>query len=126
VKRTGLPPIRPHDICHGYATLLAKAKIPAKTVSAMLGHANIRVTLDLYTHLDLVDPAGAVEVLDAALGGGDQIRDPAVDGTPERGADAGCSGGVGQSGLYWPEDGRRCSAARARTAEIAATTVNDG
>ena len=66
-KRAGLPPIRLHDLRHGYATMLGRARVPVKTISAMLGHANVGITLDLYTHLVLVDQDEAVTALDEAL-----------------------------------------------------------
>jgi len=54
-----LPPIRVHDLRHGAATMLLRAGVPAKIVSERLGHANIGVTLDLYSHVtgDMQDAA---------------------------------------------------------------------
>lgn len=66
-QRAGLPPIRLHDLRHGYATMLGRARVPVKTTSAMLGHANVGITLDLYTHLDLVDQDDAVTALEEAF-----------------------------------------------------------
>ena len=65
--RAGLPPIRLHDLRHGSATMLGRARVPVKTISAMLGRANVGITLDLYTHLDLVDQDGTVAVVEEAL-----------------------------------------------------------
>ena len=67
IKRAELPPVRLHDLRHGYVTMLGCARVPVKTFSAMLGHANVGITLDLYTHLDLVDQDGAVAALEEAL-----------------------------------------------------------
>jgi integrase len=36
---------------HSYATAALAAGIPAKVVSERLGHANIAVTLDIYSHV---------------------------------------------------------------------------
>ena len=47
----GLPPIRLHDVRHSYATAALAAGIPAKVVSERLGHANIAITLDVYSHV---------------------------------------------------------------------------
>jgi integrase len=69
VRRSGLPAIRLHDLRHGYVTVLARAGVGAKTISAMVGHANVGITLDLYTHLGLEDQDGAVAALEEALGG---------------------------------------------------------
>jgi Phage integrase family/Helix-turn-helix domain of resolvase len=46
-----LPPIRLHDVRHSYATAALAAGIPAKVVSERLGHANIAITLDVYSHV---------------------------------------------------------------------------
>jgi integrase len=43
--------IRVHDLRHTCATLLLQAGIHSKAVSERLGHASIRVTLDLYSHV---------------------------------------------------------------------------
>jgi integrase len=42
---------RAHDLRHTYATALYDAGVPVKAAQYFLGHADIRVTLDLYTHL---------------------------------------------------------------------------
>jgi integrase len=50
-RAAGLPPIRLHDLRHSYATAALAAGIPAKVVSERLGHANIAITLDTYSHV---------------------------------------------------------------------------
>ena len=50
-RAAGLPPIRLHDVRHSYATAALAAGIPAKVVSERLGHANIAITLDTYSHV---------------------------------------------------------------------------
>jgi integrase len=50
-RRAGLPVIRLHDIRHSYATAALSAGIPAKVVSERLGHANVSITLDTYSHV---------------------------------------------------------------------------
>ncbi|MEO3779468.1 site-specific integrase [Micromonospora sp. B11E3] len=49
VDRAGLPPIRLHDLRHGAATLAHAAGADMKTIQDQLGHANIRLTADVYT-----------------------------------------------------------------------------
>jgi integrase len=50
-RAAGLPPIRLHDVRHSYATAALAAGIPAKVVSERLGHANIAITMDVYSHV---------------------------------------------------------------------------
>ncbi len=47
----GLPRIRLHDVRHSYATAALSAGVAAKVVSERLGHANITITLDTYSHV---------------------------------------------------------------------------
>jgi integrase len=49
-KKAGLPRIRLHDLRHTYATLALVSGIHPKVVSERLGHANIGITLDCYSH----------------------------------------------------------------------------
>lgn len=46
-----VPRIRFHDLRHTHATLLLKAGVHPKVVSERLGHANIGITLDTYSHV---------------------------------------------------------------------------
>ena len=52
VKRSGLPRIRFHDLRHTFATLALQAGVPLKVVSDILGHANISITGDTYSHVN--------------------------------------------------------------------------
>jgi integrase len=51
VARIGLPRIRLHDLRHGWATLALQAGIHPKVVQERLGHANIGITLNTYSHV---------------------------------------------------------------------------
>jgi len=51
IKKAGLKGIRIHDLRHTHATLMLKAGIHPKVVSERLGHANIGITLDIYSHV---------------------------------------------------------------------------
>lgn len=42
----------PHQLRHTYATLLYISGVDVKTASQLLGHSNVTITLDIYTHLD--------------------------------------------------------------------------
>jgi integrase len=50
IKKAGLPHIRFHDLRHTHATLMLKGGVHPKIVSERLGHANIGITLDTYSH----------------------------------------------------------------------------
>ena len=49
-KKAGVPEIRLHDLRHTHATLALSAGVHPKVVSERLGHANIGITLDTYSH----------------------------------------------------------------------------
>jgi integrase len=68
LKRAGLPPIRLHDARHGYATFMLEQGISPKVVSGLLGHSNISITLDIYTHVSLELEQQAAEKLNRAFG----------------------------------------------------------
>ena len=50
-RKAGVPEIRLHDLRHSNASLALSAGIHPKVVSERLGHANIGITLDTYSHL---------------------------------------------------------------------------
>jgi integrase len=41
-----------HVFRHNYATMLYYAGVPVKDAQILMGHSNIKITLDIYTHLD--------------------------------------------------------------------------
>jgi len=50
VTRSELPRIRLHDLRHTWATLALEAGVHPKIVQERLGHANVGITLDIYSH----------------------------------------------------------------------------
>jgi integrase len=50
LERAGIPSIRFHDLRHTCATLLLAKGVHPKLVQALLGHASISITMDLYSH----------------------------------------------------------------------------
>ena len=50
LKRAGLPSIRFHDLRHTAATLLLGLDTRPKIVQELLGHSQIGVTMDIYSH----------------------------------------------------------------------------
>ena len=51
IKRRNLPLVRFHDLRHTNASLMLLAGVDAKTTSKRLGHSEIGITLNLYTHV---------------------------------------------------------------------------
>lgn len=51
-KMTGniLPPITPHVLRHTFCTNMQRAGIDVKSLQYLMGHSNVSVTLDVYTH----------------------------------------------------------------------------
>jgi integrase len=62
-KQAGLPHVRVHDLRHTYATLALEAGVHPKVVSERLGHANIGITLDLYSHVSEGMDRGAADLV---------------------------------------------------------------
>lgn len=51
IFKAGVPPIRFHDLRHTVASLMLAQNINPKIVKEILGHSDIRVTLDTYSHV---------------------------------------------------------------------------
>lgn len=51
IKLSSVSDIRFHDLRHTHATLLLSKGINVKVISERLGHSNIKVTLDTYSHV---------------------------------------------------------------------------
>ncbi len=68
IKRLGLPRIRLHDLRHTHATLALRAGVHPRVVQERLGHANVSITLDTYSHVDLDMQAAAAARVAALLG----------------------------------------------------------
>jgi integrase len=69
-KRAGLPQIRLHDLRHSWATLALAAGIPAKIVQDRLGHANVAITLNVYSHVSPQMQSDAADRVAALIFGG--------------------------------------------------------
>ena len=50
LQKNDLPIVRFHDLRHSHASLLVKW-VFSKKISLRLGHSNIGITMDLYSHL---------------------------------------------------------------------------
>ncbi|MCA1570869.1 MAG: site-specific integrase [Chloroflexi bacterium] len=65
LRSLDLPARRFHDIRHTAATLMLAAGVHVKVVSEMLGHADIRVTMNTYGHVTPTMQEGAAAALEA-------------------------------------------------------------
>lgn len=62
-----LPRIRLHDLRHTSATMLLAAGVHPRTVQERLGHSDIRVTMNTYSHVLPTLQRQAAETMDATL-----------------------------------------------------------
>jgi integrase len=69
LKEADLPDIRFHDLRHSAATMLLGLDIHPKVVQEMLGHSQIGMTLDIYSHVLPTMQMEAVSKLNAVLQG---------------------------------------------------------
>lgn len=51
VEKAGLPKVSFHSLRHLHATMLLSANLHPKVVQSRLGHSNIAMTMDLYSHV---------------------------------------------------------------------------
>ena len=67
LQRGGLPNIRFHDLRHSCASLLAAQGVPARMAMEILGHSDIRLTQNIYTHVFDESKRQAADVMDQLL-----------------------------------------------------------
>lgn len=69
LTKLNIEPIKFHGLRHTYATRLFEANVPPKTVQVLMGHYDISITLDIYTHvmentkLEAVDKLNEIFIL---------------------------------------------------------------
>ncbi|MFE5713267.1 tyrosine-type recombinase/integrase [Streptomyces sp. NPDC056501] len=63
----GLRVIRLHDARHGCATILTAAGVPPRVVMEILGHSQISITMDVYTHVVQDTQREAISHMDRLL-----------------------------------------------------------
>lgn len=66
-EKAGLPRLRFHDLRHTNATLLLQLGTNLKVVSERLGHANIQMTANTYSHVSLDWQRQAAETFDTMI-----------------------------------------------------------
>ena len=63
LERNNLPMLRFHGLRHTFATLCIEDGADCKTVSALLGHASVNLTLSLYVHPQIEQKRKCIERL---------------------------------------------------------------
>ena len=58
VEKAGLRQVRLHDLRHTAATLMLAQGVPARVIMEVLGHSQIGVTLNTYSHVSIAIVAG--------------------------------------------------------------------
>ena len=61
LKRAGVPYRNFHALRHTYATRCIEQNVDVKSVSEMLGHSDVRITLQTYIHVSLRHKQQAVQ-----------------------------------------------------------------
>ena len=61
MQELGLPPMKFHGLRHTFATRCVESRCDYKTVSSILGHANIGTTLNLYVHPDMAQKRKCID-----------------------------------------------------------------
>jgi integrase len=67
LQKAGLPDIRFHDLRHSAATLLLSMGVHPKVVQELLGHNQISMTMDIYSHVIPTMQQEAMSKLNDAL-----------------------------------------------------------
>ena len=67
LEKAELPDMRLYDLRHSCATLLLKARENLKVVSERLGHSSVKITADVYQHVDESMQREATEKLERIL-----------------------------------------------------------
>ena len=69
VERAGLRRVRLHDLRHTAASLMLAQGVPARVVMEVLGHSQISITLNTYTHVSAGLSREAADRMQLLLGG---------------------------------------------------------
>ena len=68
LRKAGLPPMRLHDLRHSCASLLLGEGMAAQTVANLLGHSEVKTTLNFYGHVSQSQTKEAATAMDRLLG----------------------------------------------------------
>lgn len=65
IYKVQMPKVTPHVCRHTYCTNMAKSGISVKTLQYLMGHSDIGVTMNVYTHIGLIDAREELEKMAA-------------------------------------------------------------
>jgi len=85
LEKAGLPSIRFHDLRHSVATLLLARGVHPKVVQGILGHSQIGITMDIYSHVLSIMHQKAMGKLNEAFTHCDEEEDTNNDDTASGG-----------------------------------------
>lgn len=66
IYRVQIPNVTPHVCRHTYCSNMAKAGMNPKTLQYLMGHSDISVTMNVYTHLGLEDASEELQRMEEA------------------------------------------------------------
>ena len=66
-ERAGLGAVRFHDLRHTSASLMLRARVPARVVSERLGHSDVGITLNVYSHVIEEMQSEAASAIESAV-----------------------------------------------------------
>ena len=122
--RAGLPVIRLHDLRHTNASLALQAGVDLKVVSERLGHSQLAVTADLYTHVHRgLGHEAADRIADVLRPGSSAVPSAFLAQTRLTGPDAAPS--AAKSGSPRPFDDASSQVSRVKAAESDANRRGD-
>ncbi|MGH9148660.1 MAG: site-specific integrase, partial [Vicinamibacterales bacterium] len=75
LRAAGLPPLHFHALRHSCATFLLVQRVPPRVVMDVLGHSDIRLTLNTYSHVIEQLQDEAAQEMTTVLWGAEQKRD---------------------------------------------------
>jgi len=70
LTRAGLPSVQLHDLRHTAASLLLAQHVPARVVMEILGHSQIAMTMNTYSHVTAQLERDAANQMDALFARG--------------------------------------------------------
>lgn len=74
-----VPTVRLHDLRHTAASLLLAQGVPARVLMEMLGHSQISITMNTYSHVMPAQLRAAADAMTTALWGDSDVP---TDGAP--------------------------------------------